>query len=187
MKNLITIIILITSLKSYSEAGLTIEPVYGVERTQREFPKPAKYRTTKFLGARALYGVPEFSAELEVNQANSREEFPDSNLKVEYQTQKVLFGFRTYPIKSEHLGMFLRFGARGTQEKREIEENGVSRTEESPIRFDPYAGTGITIVGGRMFALNAGATLVYNRNAVNDDEKFDTRYTFSFSIKAGNR
>ena len=94
MKKLLILISLTISLNSYSEAALTIEPVYGVERTQREFPKPSKYRTTTFLGARALYGVPSFSAELEVNQSNSREEFPDSNLKVDYQTQKVLFGFR---------------------------------------------------------------------------------------------
>ena len=168
-------------------AELKIEPVYGVERTQREFPAPARYKTETFLGARALYGTPGFSLELEVNQSNSKEDFPDDNLEVKYQSQKALLGFRTYPIRSKMLGVFFRFGARGTKRTREITENGVSRTEDDPISFDPYAGTGLTLILGNNFALNTGATLVYNKNAEDESEKYDTRYSLSFTIKAGNK
>ena len=85
------------------------------------------------------------------------------------------------------LGIFLRFGARASKLKREITEAGEDRTEEDPINFDPYAGTGLTFVLGKNFALNAGATLVYNKNATEESEKYDTRYSFSFTIKAGSR
>lgn len=189
MKNSTIIIVLflliISSLAKAAE--LKLEPVYGVERTQREFPAPARYRTSTFLGARALYGVPAFSVEFELNQSTSKEDFPDDNLSVTYIDQKALLGFRSYPITSKYFGWFLRFGARAQQNKREIEENNVKRNEEDPLRFDPYAGTGLTLVAGKAFALNAGATLIYNRNATEESEKYDTRYTFSFTIRAGNR
>ena len=177
--------LLFISLNSLS-AELKIEPVYGVERTQRYYPEPARYKTQTFLGVRALYGVPEFSLELELNQSNDTEDFPDTNSKVEYQNQKALLGFRTYPIKSEYIGAYFRFGARANKQTEKITENGTTTTEEYPINIDPYAGAGLTLAFGNNFALNAGATLVYNKNA-EEAEKYDTRYTFSFTIKAGNR
>lgn len=186
MKNLILIFLLtLTSLNSNS-AELKIEPVYGVERTQRQFPKPARYRTETFIGARALYGTPIFSAELELNTSTDTEEFPDEDQKVKYNNQKVLLGFRSYPITSEIFGLYLRFGARASKQTREITQAGSTTKEEDGIILDPYAGTGVTISLANAFALNAGATLVYNRNAL-DSEKFDTRYTLSFTIKAGSK
>lgn len=167
-------------------AELKIEPVYGVERTQKEFPKPARYKTETFAGIRALYGVPAFSFEVEVNQSINKEDFPEDDLEVTYNSQKALIGFRSYPIKSKVVGIYLRFGARGSQNKRDITEAGESRTETDPISFDPYAGTGLTLAAGKNFALNAGATLVYNKNA-DSSEQYDTRYTFSFTIKAGSK
>ncbi len=168
-------------------AELKIEPVYGVERTQRLLPEPARYKTETFVGARALYGVPLFSLELEVNTSRDTEEFPDEDMKITYSSQKALLGFRSYPIHTSMLGIFLRFGARASKLKREITEAGEDRTEEDPINFDPYAGTGLTFVLGKNFALNAGATLVYNKNATEESEKYDTRYSFSFTIKAGSK
>lgn len=168
-------------------AEVKIEPVYGVERTQRLQPEPARYKTETFIGARALYGVPAFSLELEVNTSNDTENFPDQDKKITYSSQKVLLGFRSYPIKSKMLGIYFRFGARAQQLKREIEEAGVKSSEEDPINYDPYAGSGLTFILGKAFALNAGATLVYNKNAENASEQYDTRYTFSFTIKAGSK
>lgn len=179
----ITLIIFLFSFEVFAQE-LKIEPVYGVERTQRHFPEPSRYKTQTFIGARAVYGTPGFSLELELNQSTDTEEFPDDNLEVTYSNQKALLGFRTYPIQSKWFGMFLRFGARGSKQTRHIKENNESRSEEDPINFDPYAGTGFTLVLGKNFALNAGATLAYNKNA-EEGEKYDTRYTFSFTIKAG--
>jgi hypothetical protein len=167
-------------------AELKIEPVYGVERTQKEFPKPARYVTETFLGVRGLYGVPLLSLELELNQSLSKEDFPADNLEVIYTSQKALLGVRSYPIKTQYVGIFFRAGARAQKQKREITENSVKTTEDDALKFDPYAGTGLTLAAGNNFALNAGATLVYNRNA-DASEQYDTRYTFSFTIKAGNK
>lgn len=187
MKNLILLALTFYYSSNLFAAELKIEPVYGVERTQRELPAPARYRTSTFLGMRALYGVPAFSLEVEVNQGTSKEDSPADNLEVTYIDQKALIGFRSYPIHSKYLGWFLRFGARAQKNKREIVENGVQTNEEDPLSFDPYAGTGITLVAGSNFALNAGATMIYNRNAEDEAEKYDTRYTFSFTIRAGNK
>ena len=187
MKILTTFLFLFIVIPVAQSSELKIEPVYGVERTQRLYPEPARYRTSTFLGLRALYGKPEFSLEAEINQSTSNEEFPSDNLEVEYLDRKALIGFRTYPLTSEIFGVFLRFGARVQKNQRKIKENGDSRTEEDPLTFDPYAGTGVTIAFGSNFSLNAGATLIYNRNAEDIDEKYDTRYSLSFTISAGNR
>lgn len=167
-------------------AGVQIEPVYGVERNLREFPKPARYKTSTFIGMRATYGVPLISAELEVNQSITKEEFPEDDLDVTYTDQKLLLGIRSYPVRSKFFGFYFRAGGRAQKQKREIVEASESRTEEDPVRIDPYAGTGLTLAFADNFALNAGATLVYNRHA-EGDEKFDTRYTFGMTIKAGNK
>lgn len=174
-------------MTSLHASDLKVEPVYGFERTQREFPAPARYRTSAFLGARVLYGKPAFSIEFELNQGVSNEEFPSDDLEVKYTDRKALLGFRTYPLTSKILGLFLRFGIRAQKNTREIKENGETRKEEDPLSIDPYAGTGLTLVLGNNFSLNTGATLVYNKNAAESSEQFDTRYTFSFTIKAGSR
>lgn len=184
MKLLITLFFF-TTIAYGSE--LKIEPVYGVERTQRLQPEPARYKTETFVGARALYGTPAFSLELEVNQSRETEDFPDQDLEITYSSQQALLGFRSYPIKSKMLGLFFRAGARASKRTRDIKQSGETTKEEDPINYDPYAGTGLTFVLGRLFALNAGATLIYNRNAENENEMYDTRYSFSFSIKAGSK
>lgn len=170
-----------------TKAELKIEPVYGVERTLRQYPEPARYRTNTFLGMRAIYGSPEISGELEVNQSIFQESFPDQDIEVTYTTQKALLGMRSYPIKSKFVGFYIRGGIRAQIQKRDITEEGENRLEEDPLSIDPYAGTGLTLAFANNFALNAGATLVYNKNAADEAEKFDTRYTFAVTVKAGNR
>ena len=179
--------LLFLSLQTTFSAELAIEPVYGIERTQREYPRPAKYKTSTFIGARALYGEPLFSVEFELNQSITKDEFPADNLEVTYNVQKALLGFRTYPVHSQYVGWFFRFGVRAQQKQRKIVEDSIERTEKDPVNIDPYAGTGLTLAAGKMFALNAGATLIYNKNATDENEKFDTRYTFSFTIRAGSK
>lgn len=165
-------------------AALKIEPVYGVERTQRQFPKPPKYVTKTFLGMRAVYGVPLISMEFEVGQSIQKDDFPDDDMSVTYTTQRAMLGIRSYPIRSQYIGIFFRAGGRAQKEVRDITEAGVETKEESPVNFDPYAGTGLTLAFANNFALNAGATLVYNRDA-DASEQYDTQYSFSFTIKAG--
>ncbi len=186
MNKLLIVIPLVFLYSAVLAAELKIEPVYGVERTQREFPAPARYKTETFFGVRALYGIPLLSAELELNQSFDREDFPEQDLEVTYKSQKAMFGVRSYPIQSEFFGGYLRGGARARKDSRDIKENGVTRTEHDALTFDPYAGAGLTLRFGNNFALNAGATLVYNKNA-SASEQYDTRYTFSFTIKAGSR
>jgi len=172
-----------TSYPLYSQE-LKIEPVYGFERTQRQLPEPASYITRTYLGMRAVYGTSLLSGELEVGQSIYKDEAPSQNLTVDTTMQRAMLGIRTYPIRSNIVGIFFRAGGRAQKETREITENGTKTTTESPLNLDPYAGTGITIALANAFALNAGATLIYNRNA-SASEQYDTQYTFSFTIRTG--
>jgi hypothetical protein len=182
MKSLILTLLIFCSTSAIA-AELKIEPVYGVERTQRQYPEPPKYVTRTVLGMRALYGVPLISAELEVNQSTFTDSFPDSNEEVTYTNQRAMLGIRSYPIRSKVVGIFFRAGARAKQQTRDIKSGGSTTTEKDEIQYDPYAGTGITLVLTNLFALNAGATLAYNKDADPDDQ-YDVQYTFSFTIKA---
>jgi hypothetical protein len=184
-KQILLLLFIITlTIKHSLAAGLSIQPVYGIERTQRQFPEPPKYVTKTFIGIAAIYGIPAISAELELGQSITKDDFPADNMEVTYTTQRAMLGIRSYPIHSKMLGIFFRAGGRAQKEIRDITENGVSTKEEGAVNFDPYAGTGLTFVLGDNFALNAGATLVYNRDAA-ASEQYDTQYTFSFTIKAG--
>jgi hypothetical protein len=186
MKKLSLFCLFLTSFTSLNLLGqeLKIEPVYGFERTQRELPPPAKYVTRTYLGMRAVYGTALISGEFEVGQSLYKDDSPSDNMTVDTTMQRAMLGIRTYPIRSNIVGIFFRAGGRAQKETREVTENGVSTKTESPINLDPYAGTGITIALANAFALNAGATLIYNRNAA-ASEQYDTQYSFSFTIKTG--
>lgn len=171
-----------------SAAELKIQPVYSLETTRREYPAPASQITKTYLGISALYGEPILSAEFELAQSTYTDSFPSSNSEVTSVTKRAMLGVRSYPLTSQYFGWFLRAGARAKQETLDIKENGDSRTEELPVYLDPYAGTGLTITLGKMAALNASATMVYNRSAdVDDSDRYDTQYTLSATFKIGNR
>lgn len=185
MKKLILLMFFIFNCQMlYAQATFTFEPLYGVERTQRALPEPAKMVTRTFLGARGSYGVPLLSGELEVAQSLDNESFNDTD--VSYTTQRAMLGIRSYPIRSQYFGAYFRAGVRAQKTKTESTTAGVTETDESEIEYDPYAGAGLTLAFANNFALNAGATLVYNKHAI-DGEQFDTQYTFGFTIRAGNR
>lgn len=186
MKNLILILTLIFFANSQA-SEVKIEPIYSVETTQRQFPEPAKTVVNNYVGLRALYGVPLISAELEVAQAFRTERFNATSEKIDYTTQRAMLGIRSYPIRTKHLGIFFRAGARARKEIRETTAaDGTTEKDESDIQFDPYAGTGLTLAFGSTFALNAGATLVYNKEA-DSAQQYDAVYTFSFTFRAGNK
>jgi len=184
-KNLILLLSLLP-LCSFA-AGVSIEPMYGTERSARVYPEPITYKSKAFYGIRALYGVPLLSAELEVSQSLSEDSFPVTGEKVKYNTQRAMLGIRTYPVASKYVGFFFRTGARVQKDVREVTDSaGVTTTTEDPMSLDPYAGAGLTLAFADAFALSAGATLMYNRNA-EVAEQYDTQFTLSFTLKTGNR
>lgn len=185
MKNLILLSITLFSFLSFSQE-LKVEPLYSFEKTYRIEPAPAKYVTRTYLGVRATYGVTLLSGELEVAQSTDSDTFPADSSEVEYTTQRAMLGIKSYPFKTQYVGAYLRAGMRAKKEKRETTIGSVTTTEEDDIILDPYAGAGLTAAISSFFALNAGITLVYNRNAP-EGKQYDQQLTFSFTIKAGNR
>ncbi len=173
------------SVISFSQE-LKVEPLYSFEKNYRIEPAPAKHVTRTYLGLRATYGTSALSGEFEVAQSTNTDTFPVSNSEIDFTSQRAMLGIKSYPFKTQYIGAFLRAGIRAQKEKREITTGSVKTTEEDDILLDPYAGAGVTAAISSFFALNAGITLVYNRNAP-EGNQFDQQLTFSFTIKAGNR
>lgn len=186
MKSILLILITLFSLHLKAQE-LKIEPVYGIESTRREFPEPANQITKTYLGLSLVYGIPLISAELEVAQSIFHDSYPSTDTKVKSTTNRAMLGIRSYPLTSKYFGWYFRAGMRAKQETLEITEAGATRTEKKPMYLDPYGGSGLTIAFANNFSLNAGVTLVYNRSAdVPENEKYDTQYTLSATIKMGN-
>lgn len=164
---------------------LKVEPLYSIERTLRAYPAPSKMVTNYYLGLKAIYGVPLISAEFEVAQSTRVENFQEDGKKVDYTNQRLMLGARSYPYKTEYIGVYLRAGARAKKEIRETSENGDNTLSDSGIDLDPYAGVGLTVQFGEIFSMNAGSTLAYNKNATGSDSQYDIINTLSFSMKAG--
>ncbi len=176
-------LILISSLsQAQSGASVRVEPLFGVEHTQNQFPEPARYSTRSFFGLRALAGYTLLSAELEVTQSNDRRDYPSENLKVEDQIRRAMIGLRSTYALSNYLGFFMRAGARGSDEKNTITNTSTSVVEvkEPGVKWDPYAGTGLQIAFAQNFALNASATWIFTGAS-----KPDVQYSFGFTVKFG--
>ena len=187
MKRIIILLISSVSFTSLA-AALKVQPVYSIETTRREYPEPASQITRTYLGVSAIYGEPIFSAEFEVAQSTYTDTFPSTDSEVTSLTRRAMLGVRSYPITSKYFGTFLRAGARVKQETLDIKESGQTREEVLPVYVDPYAGAGVTLALGKVFAVNASATMVYNRSAdVAESEKYDVQYTLSATFKVGNR
>jgi len=185
MKTLLISVLCFMSLNLLAQE-LKVEPLYSFEKTYRIEPEPARYVTRTYLGVRATYGVPILAGEFEVAQSTDSDTFPADNREVDYKTYRAMLGLRTSPFRTQYVGAYFRAGIRAKKEERTIKENNVTTTEEDGIIIDPYAGAGVTVGISDFFALNAGATLVYNRNAPSG-KKFDQQVNLSFSFKAGNR
>ena len=186
MKFVLTILIFITSSLAYSQSksAFVFEPIYGVERTQVEYPKPSRYVTRSLFGARALYGVRLLSAELEYTRSDDTRTYTEDDYKVHDTVERLMLGTRSTFAISSFLGWWLRFGVRASKNKAEITDQGVESTENPPIEYDPYAGTGLTLAVGPMFALNAGATMIFT-DGFPSTKKYDVQYTFGFTVKVG--
>lgn len=184
MKYLIVMTLTLLSLTHTQAAELKVEPVYGFERTFRATPEPAKFKTVVFTGIRGTYGVEHIAAELELNQSISDD--TTAGTKTKYTVQNLLVGARLIPGKTDFFNVYFRLGMRAKKEERETTVSGVTTTKADDPKWDPYAGTGLTINFGSMFALNTSATLVFNQNEEGND-RFESRYTFGASFKFGNR
>lgn len=183
MKIIIALFVLSSPLLSQT---LKIEPIYGFEKTYRIEPAPAKYVTRSFLGARATYGVPLLSGELEVSQTDDEDAFPEENKTIEYSIMRAMLGIKSYPIRSQYLGAYMRAGGRYRKEDRKIKENGSVTSDKGETSVNPYAGAGVTLALSQIFALDAGVTYIYN-DELPSGKEWDRQLSLSISFKIGNR
>ncbi len=163
-------------------AELTIEPVYGFERSYQKDPPPSRYKTEVFTGIKGSYGTERIAGELELNQGNTTYTTDTTDVKI--TTQNALLGLRLVPILGKYYNINMRLGARAKKVSRELTTAGVTTTETDDIQYDPYAGAGLSINIANIFSLNTGVTMIYNKNA-ESGEQYDTRYTLGWAIKFG--
>jgi|SRR5690554_6062241 len=164
--------------------NLQIQPTYSVETTHRQFPEPAKRITRTYLGLAATYGTHALSTEFEVAQSTYSEN--TEGIDTTSTIRRAMLGLRSYPLTSKYLGGYVRGGISARQEVLDINDNGDKREEKLPVYLDPYAGAGLTLAVANNIAINAGATMIYNRGAESSD-KYDVQYTLSGTFRVGNR
>lgn len=169
------------SAQAQSRWSMKFEPLYGVEHVTNRYPEPARSTTRSFLGLRVLGGVPLLSGELEGTTAQDDRSYPGENQKVKDQVSRVSLGLRTTVPTTTWLAFFARAGGRGTWEKHEITDTQTGVTEEKspPMYVDPYAGAGIQLAVGPLFAVSAGATWFFT------DGKPDVQYSLGGTMKFG--
>ncbi len=165
-----------------SAFSIRLEPLYGVEHTNNQYPEPARYSTRTFFGARVLAGYTLLSLELEGTQANGRRDYPSQNQKTEDQAQRAMVGLRSTIPTTQWLAVFARAGARASKEKTTITDTstGEKIVKEPPVQIDPYAGAGIQLALSNILAASAGATYIFT-----DSGKPDVQYTLGMTLKFG--
>lgn len=164
-----------------ADTKFTFEPIIGMETVMVRYPEPSKYVTRGTYGARLLYGTTPLSGELEVTEAQSRNDYPGIDQKVFDKSQRASLGIRSTLPLGTYLGIYGRLGGRASQGKTEVTTAGVTETKDNPLRIDPYAGAGLQLAFSSNFALNAGVTLI--RNA---EDKYDSQYTLGLTARFGN-
>lgn len=164
-----------------ADSKFTFEPLVGVETALVRYPEPARYVTRAMYGARALYGITALSGEVEYTEAQSRKDYPSINQKVYDKSQRASLGIRSTLPLGTYLGIYARLGGRASQGKTEITTAGVTESKDSPLRVDPYAGTGLQLAFSNNFALNAGVTLIRN-----GEDKYDSQYSLGLTARFGN-
>ncbi len=198
MKNLILLAagaILITTYSHSRGAQLELEPIYGVERTARAFPSPAKTTTKTVFGARATYGVDHLKAELEYTQGTNDENginFSGNTYSVKERTKKGMLGLRSSYRMLSILNWTLRAGVRALESKVEsTDQSGNILNNDTPIEYDPYAGALLTIKGNKglgKIGITVGATVVFT-NGIDgflEDDEYDVQYTIGANLGFGN-
>jgi hypothetical protein len=118
-----------------TQPAFRFEPIYGVERTQVEYPKPSRYVTRTLFGARVLYGVRLLSAELEFSRSDDSRNYSSDNYKIHDTVERLMLGARSTFDLSTFLSWWLRSGVRASRQKSVIDDNGTSRTETPPTDF----------------------------------------------------
>lgn len=185
MKLILIISLFILSFQAFGGTAVIVEPLYGFEKYYRLTPAPAKFRTRTMLGARATYGVPYLSAELEVTSGEDTHNTPTETVtKTVSKREQARLGFRSNISLASMLHAYVRGGVRGAKDTSSTTESGVTTTTEGDIEIDPYLGAGIRIILGKNFSLNAGVTATQIKDE-NGDPDYELQTSFSASVAVG--
>jgi hypothetical protein len=181
LKNFLLLTFILSSSLVFGKTQVIVAPIYGYEKYYRVTPSPAKFTTRTIFGARATYGVRYLSAELEATTGNKTEVI--SATIYENKREQARLGLRSI-YGAKMINMYIRGGARARRDTDTVTTSaGVKTITEGDIEFDPYIGTGLRLVLGSNFSLNAGATVtVIEDSDGNDDYEIQTTISGSFGI-----
>lgn len=177
MKKIIPVLIFMYSSISLSASsqlsGLSVSPIFGIERVQKIQPTPhTKERMT--YGIRVLYGPSLFSFEAEATKADDSEVYDDTEYKEESIAAKV--GLRS-SFNLVILNWFFRAGGHARQKKitkivTDLTFNQTITKSEPAIKVSPYAGTGFKInLPGGLF-MTGGVTAIFTGEPKGSDKEF---------------
>ncbi len=155
--------------------------MYGFENMYRKTPEPPKFIRSTTIGARATYGVPYLSAELEVSRGTNTEDQFSPSKKIETTRESARLGIKSEYRMAQLLSVYVRLGARAKKDIFESTVSGVTEKTESPVDVDPYFGTGLRFRIGQEFSLNAGATAT---EVINEDgqKEYEMQTTLSWTM-----
>lgn len=184
-KTFLIIALFLLSFQVLAAPAVIIEPIYGFEKYYRLSPQPPKFRTRTLLGARATYGSPFLSGELEVSAGEDSDNSVNGTItKNSVKREQARLGVRSNYSLTTFLHAFFRFGARAAKDTTSITDGGVTTTTEGSVDIDPYLGAGLRIILGSNFSLNAGVTATQIKDE-NGDPDYELQTTFSASVSVG--
>jgi hypothetical protein len=158
-KTLILFFLAISSTRLHALVLTTIEPIMGYERVQKlTFSAHTKDRLV--FGGRITAGLLAIAAETEYLHSSDNEDF--SSLSIRETTEKARLGFRSCFQLFSPVYFLLRVGGQAKLSSRDQISGGVTSKVNDLITYNPYAGAGLRIGLGSLFAINMDLTTVFD-------------------------
>jgi hypothetical protein len=159
---------------------LHVEPIVGVNWTQRTVPTP--HVTGEFVyGGRVSAGVPLLSLEAEYTHGVSQETYLSPDLQIRDTDDRGKLGLVSEAGLGGPMSGHLRAGAQASRNKHEETTAGVTSVLENPVHYDPYAGAGFRFSLTPQTYFSADLTVVFND--VHDMSKNEYQTSAGFAIR----
>ena len=160
-----------------------IEPVISAEREQRFYPTEHTQDSLLY-GGRLLIGPQSLKLESEYLIGHDSESFPDENLKVKTDTERMKIGLRSGFSLGKFFSWFLRGGMQGKSSKTKTVHTDDDTTENKSSAFyaDPYLGTGFRFHLLQNLSTAGDITAIFSDRPNKGDRDYQASLGFSISI-----
>lgn len=160
-----------------------IEPVISAEREQRFYPTEHTQDSLLY-GGRLLIGPQSLKLESEYLIGHDSESFPDENLQVKTDTERMKIGLQSGFSLGKFFSWFLRGGMQGKRSKTKTVHTDDDTTENKSSAFyaDPYLGTGFRFHLLQNVSAAGDITAIFSDRPNKGDRDYQASLGFSISI-----